>query len=344
MNRRRGPLSRRIPLLAFAALAVPAALLLAAEARPPVSVFFETQLPYFYEGDPLPVAMTVKNVSEAAVDNSRGIDLLGGMRVEDARGGKLKPAEGVTSLITQPKTLEKSAFFGRIIMVNEVFPGLQKPGNYKLSWKGEGAFSNDLILRVVERYDPKKDYRARIETDFGPIVIEFFKATSPRHVQNFVDLVRQGFYTGNQFHRILPGTAIVGGSPTGDPAAGSGYNLDPELASLPVPAGAVVQVRNRETNPMDSGSHFMITAIAKPDMRGRVTVLGQVVEGLDTVKTICQVPTLREATAPPGTPARPAKPVLIRKITLSEVTPKEAEKGAAAKPATGKPEKKEKKD
>jgi len=332
-----------VALFSFSALAATAALLFAADTRPPVSIFFETQLPYFYEGDPLPVALTVKNISEATVDNSKGIDLLGGMRVEDARGARLKPAEGVTSLITQPRALEKSAFFGRIVMVNEIFPGLQRAGNYKLTWKGEGAESNDLILHVVERYDPKKDYRARIETDFGPIVIEFARATAPRHVQNFIDLVRQGFYTGNQFHRILPGVAIVGGSPTGDPAAGAGYNLDPEISNLPVPAGTVLQVRNRETNPMDSGSHFMITAIAKPDMRGRVTILGQVVEGLDTVKTICQVPTLREADLPPGSPARPAKPVLIRKITLSEVKAKEAEKGAA-KPAAGKTEKKEKKD
>ena len=333
-----------VALFSFSALAATAALLFAADTRPPVSIFFETQLPYFYEGDPLPVALTVKNISEATVDNSKGIDLLGGMRVEDARGARLKPAEGVTSLITQPRALEKSAFFGRIVMVNEIFPGLQRAGNYKLTWKGEGAESNDLILHVVERYDPKKEYRARIETDFGPIVIEFARATAPRHVQNFIDLVRQGFYTGNQFHRILPGVAIVGGSPTGDPAAGAGYNLDPEISNLPVPAGTVVQVRNRETNPMDSGSHFMITAIAKPDMRGRVTILGQVVEGLDTVKTICQVPTLREADAPPGTPARPAKPVLIRKITVSEVKAKEAEKGTAGKPAPAKPEKKEKKD
>jgi peptidyl-prolyl cis-trans isomerase B (cyclophilin B) len=331
-------------LLSFAALAAPAALLSAAETKPPVSVFFETQLPYFYEGDPLPVAMMVKNVSDSTVDNSKEIDLLGGMRVEDARGGKLKPAVGVTSLITQPKALEKSAFFGRIVMVNEIFPGLQKAGNYKLSWKGEGVSSNDLILHVVERYDPKKDYRARIETDFGPIVMEFAKAAAPRHVRNFIDLVRQGFYNGNQFHRILPGTAIVGGSPTGDPAAGAGYNLDPELSDVPMPAGTVIQVRNRETGPMDSGSHFMITAIGKPDMRGRVTVLGHVVEGLDTVKTICQVPTLREADAPPGMPARPVKPILIRKITLSEVTVKESGKEAAGKPAAGKPEKKDKKD
>jgi peptidyl-prolyl cis-trans isomerase B (cyclophilin B) len=178
----------------------------------------------------------------------------------------------------------------------------------------------------VERYNPKKDYNARIETDFGPIVIRLNKAAAPRHVQNFIDLVRQGFYNGNQFHRILAGMAIVGGSPTGDPGSGAGYNLEPELSETPVPAGTVVQVRNQETGPMDSGSHFMITAISMPDMRGRLTVLGHVVEGLDTVKTICQVPTLREANAPPGTPTRPVKPVLIRKVTLSELSPEEAGK------------------
>jgi cyclophilin family peptidyl-prolyl cis-trans isomerase len=323
-------------LFLLAGLAAPVCLRAAAESRGPISVFFETQLPYFYEGDPLPVAMTVKNVSDKTVDNSKGIDLLGGMIVEDARGSKLKPATAGLPLITEPKSLEESAFFGRIIKANEVFPGLGKAGNYKLSWKGELGGSNELILHVVERYDPKKDYRARIDTDFGPIVFEFTKATAPRHVRNFIDLVRQGFYNGNQFHRILSGSAIIGGSPTGDPAVGAGYNLDPELAPEQVPAGTVLQVRNRETGPMDSGAHFMITAIAKPDLRGRMTVLGHVVEGLDTVKTICQVPTLRDTDAPSGGPARPVKQVLIRKITLTEVTQEEA----GAKPPAAKTEKK----
>jgi cyclophilin family peptidyl-prolyl cis-trans isomerase len=324
----------RPAVLGVMALAVPAVLCGAAESNPSISVFFETQLPYYYQGDPLPVAVTVKNVSERTVDNSKGLDLLGGTQVEDARGVRLKPAEGIASLITQPKSLEKSAFFGRILMLNEIFPALQKPGNYKMSWKGEGTSSNELILHVVERYDPKKDYRAKIETDFGPIVIEFEKEASPRHVRNFIDLTRQGFYNGNQFHRILPGVAIVGGSPTGDPAAGAGYNLDPEISEQPLVAGTVVQVRNRQTGEMDSGAHFMILAIAKADLRGRATVLGHVVEGLDTVKTICQVPTLRETTAPVGSPARPVKPVLIRRITLSEVTAPSSEKAAARKSPT----------
>ena len=75
---------------ALAALLVPAALALSADTKPPLSLFFETQFPYFYEGDPLAVAMTVKNVSDGTVDNSKGLDLLAGMQVEDARGAKLK--------------------------------------------------------------------------------------------------------------------------------------------------------------------------------------------------------------------------------------------------------------
>jgi len=302
----------------------------------PISIYFETQLPYFYEGDNIPVAMTVKNVSDGPVDNSQGLDLLGGFQVEDAKGTKLKPAEGSHTLVSQPKALEKSAFFGRVLPLEEIFPGLKKAGNYKVSWKGAGADSNTLILHVVSRYDPKKNYRARLETDFGPIVIDLDKDSAPRHVRNFVDLARQGFYNGNQFHRILPGVAIVGGSPTGDPTAGAGYNLDPEPSRTPMEAGTVVQVRNRETGAMDSGSHFMILAIAKPDLTGQMSVLGKVVEGMDTVKTICQVPTARRPDEPAGMPERPVKPILIKKVTLTEVAESAPPKTGEAKPASPK--------
>ena len=307
------------------ALALSAAIAIPADARPPLSIFFETQLPYFYEGDDLPVAMTVKNTSENTFDNAKGLNLLPGLLVEDARGTKLKMAEGTQIALTQPKSLEKSAFFGRILPITQLFPGLQKAGNYRLSWKGEGATANELILHIVERYDPKKNYRARIETDFGNIVVELNQDLAPRHVRNFVDLVHQGFYNGNQFHRILPGVAIIGGSPTGDLAAGSGYNLDPETSKAPIDAGTLIQARNRETGSMDSGSHIMITAVARQDLRGAVSVLGKVVEGLDTVKTLCQVPTAKSQGAPPGSPERPVKPLLIKKVTLTEVTGKTAE-------------------
>jgi len=305
-------------LAALAALLVPAALALSADAKPPLSVFFETQLPYFYEGDDLPVAMTVKNISDGTVDNRKGLELLAGLQVEDARGAKLKKSETTGILMTQPASVEKSAFFGRVLSLTEIFPGLQKAGNYKLSWNGEGADANSLILHIVERYDPKKNYRAKFETEFGNFVIDLNKEASPRHVRNFVDLVREGYYNGNQFHRVIPGQAIIGGSPTGDPAAGSGYNLDPEISEVPTDAGTMLQVRNRETGAMDSGAHFMILGIAKPELRGRMSVLGKVVEGMDTIKTLCQVPVVQTRGEAPGSPARPVKPLLIKKVTVSE--------------------------
>ena len=323
----RSTLLSRLALLAT--LLVPAALALSADVKPTLSVYFETQFPYYYEGDPLEVAVTIKNLSESTVDNGKGLDLLGGLQVEDARGTKLKKAENVGPLITQPKALEKSAFFGKILTLNEVFPGLQKAGNYRLSWKGEGAGGNSLILHVVERYDAKKDYRAKLETEFGNIVIALNKTAAPRHVRNFVDLVREGFYNGNQFHRIVPGQAIIAGSPTGDPGAGSGYNLDLEVSELPIESGTVVQLRNRDTGNMDSGAHIMILGIAKPELKGKVTVLGKVVDGLDTVKTLCQVPVVSTRGDAPGTPARPVKPVLIKKATLTEETAKTAAEKAA---------------
>jgi cyclophilin family peptidyl-prolyl cis-trans isomerase len=313
-------------LAALVALLVPAALALFADAKPPLSVFFETQLPYFYEGDDLPVAITVKNVSDGTVDNSKGLDLMAGLQVEDARGAKLKKSDTTGIIMTQPAAVEKSAFFGRVLSLNAIFPGLAKAGNYRLSWKGEGADANSLILHIVERYDPKKNYRAKFETEFGNFVIDLNKEAAPRHVRNFVDLVREGYYNGNQFHRVIPGQAIIGGSPTGDPAAGSGYNLDPEVSEVPTDAGTMLQIRNRETGAMDSGAHIMILGIAKPELRGRVSVLGKVVEGMDTIKTLCQVPVVQTRGEAPGAPARPVKPLLIKKVTVTEVP-------AAEKPA-----------
>ncbi len=349
MTRRRASSHPLLVLLAWSAVLAPVALLRGAEPPPPVSIYFESQVPYVYEDDPIMVALTVKNVTDKTVDNAKGLDLVGGMLVDAARGSKLKAAENLGSFLSQPKVIEQSAFFGRVIDVTQVFPGLKKAGNYKLSWKGTAATSNDLVLHVVERFNPKKDYRVRIETDFGPIVVELAKDRAPRHVRNFVDLVRQGYYNGTQFHRVVPGQSIIGGSQTGDPDSGTGYNLQPEFSDVPVEAGTVLQVRNRYTAPDDSGAVvralsrppvddsgaiFMISAIGDPDLRGKVTILGKVVEGMDTVKTICQVPLLHEQGTPRGAPSRPVKPVLMKKVTATEVTatPEKApEKGKGSK-------------
>tara|TARA_R110000823_G_C15673837_1_gene473442 strand:+ start:166 stop:603 length:438 start_codon:yes stop_codon:yes gene_type:complete len=71
--------------------------------------------------------------------------------------------------------------------------------------------------------------KAKIETKYGTMLVEFFNEDAPKTVQNFIGLAKQGFYKGLSFHRVLPGFVIQGGCPQGTGAGGPGYNIDCEL-------------------------------------------------------------------------------------------------------------------
>ena len=71
--------------------------------------------------------------------------------------------------------------------------------------------------------------KAKIETKYGTMLVEFFNEDTPKTVQNFIGLAKQGFYKGLSFHRVLPGFVIQGGCPQGTGAGGPGYNIDCEL-------------------------------------------------------------------------------------------------------------------
>ena len=172
-----------------------------------------------------------------------------------------------------------------------------------------------LATRIIKKYDPDKDYQAVIETDFGRIVLEFYKDLAPFHTRNFIDLANLKFYDGLLFHRIVKGEMIFGGSPTGDERGSPGYNVAPEPNGLKVLPGVVAQVRNTQTGADESGSIFMIAATALPDLDARVTVFGRVVEGLDTVKAITNLPTVGSA---PRAASRPIKDVTIKKVEIQE--------------------------
>lgn len=68
--------------------------------------------------------------------------------------------------------------------------------------------------------DPKKKYKARMETDKGTMVIELFADKAPKTVNNFVFLAREGFYDGIMFHRVISNFMAQGGDPTGRGSGG----------------------------------------------------------------------------------------------------------------------------
>lgn len=144
----------------------------------------------------------------------------------------------------------------------------------------------------------KIDPRITITTRFGEIKIRFYPDDAPRHVDNFLKLVKLGFYNGTTFHRVVPGFLIQGGDPlsrnpdrTLHGTGGPGYFLPPEPNDRPHKRGAVAMAKvPRESNSTrdfnDSGSQFYISVAHNAGLDRTYTVFGEVFRGLDVVDKI----------------------------------------------------------
>jgi len=137
----------------------------------------------------------------------------------------------------------------------------------------------------VMAIDPAREYRARIETDLGEIVIELFAEKAPKTVNNFVFLAREGFYDGVIFHRVISDFMAQTGDPTGQGSGGPGYRFEDEFGpGLKHDGKGIVSMANAGAN--TNGSQFFITHRATPHLDGKHAVFGRVVEGLDVLMSI----------------------------------------------------------
>jgi len=133
--------------------------------------------------------------------------------------------------------------------------------------------------------DPKKKYKAHMATDNGTMVIELFADKTPKTVNNFVFLSREGYYDGVIFHRVIDNFMVQGGDPTGTGTGGPGYKFGDEFdPSLKHDKRGVLSMAN--AGPGTNGSQFFITHVATPWLDGKHSVFGQVVEGLDVLMSI----------------------------------------------------------
>jgi len=155
--------------------------------------------------------------------------------------------------------------------------------------------------------DPKKQYKARMETDKGTMVIELFANKTPMTVNNFVFLAREGYYDGVIFHRVIDNFMVQGGDPTGTGRGGPGYKFGDEFdASLKHDKQGILSMAN--AGPGTNGSQFFITHGPTPHLNGKHTVFGQIVEGLDVLMSI--------PARDPGNVNAPA--VKIIRVTIEE--------------------------
>ena len=154
----------------------------------------------------------------------------------------------------------------------------------------------------------KEDY-AIISTSYGDMVVKFFEGAAPKHVESFKTHAKNGYYNGTIFHRVIPGFMIQGGDPntkgenkasygTGGYAAkyyGIGLEDDSKTWSLPAEFNNIKHTRGilsmaRSNDPNSGGSQFFICAANVPHLNGKYTVFGQVVDGLEIIDQIINLP------------------------------------------------------
>lgn len=122
----------------------------------------------------------------------------------------------------------------------------------------------------------------------GRIVFKFYPEDAPNTVDNFIELTNKGFYDGLKFHRVIPGFIAQGGCPLGTGTGGPGYTIKAEFNSQKHIRGTVAMARSQD--PDSAGSQFYICLEPQPDLDGKYTVFGQVIEGLNVLDGIVKLP------------------------------------------------------
>ena len=145
--------------------------------------------------------------------------------------------------------------------------------------------------------DPDRPYFAIIETTKGLFCAELYAKQTPKTVNSFRFLAEQGFFDGVDFHRVLPGFVAQVGDPTGSGFGGPGYRFEDEIDPDLIHDGpGILSMANAGAD--TNGSQFFITYDALPQLDGKHTVFGRVVEGMDVVESLMPRDPQRDPYAP----------------------------------------------
>ncbi|RCK71926.1 MAG: Peptidyl-prolyl cis-trans isomerase [Ignavibacteriae bacterium] len=167
----------------------------------------------------------------------------------------------------------------------------------------------DTVKQKGRKLEQTKNPVVVMETNMGTIELELFAKQTPKTVENFLGLVRKGYYNGVIFHRVIDNFMIQGGDPTGTGRGGEsiwGKEFEDEIRpELKHDGPGILSMANR--GPNTNTSQFFITLVATPWLDGKHTVFGKVINGMDVVKAIGKVKTIK-----PGD--RPEKDVVMKKV------------------------------
>ena len=239
-----------------------------------------------------------------ALLNSGGDDdddgVAAGNTTTSAPGDTTTTAAGATTTTAAGATTTTAA--GGAIDISKVSCNETKPAKAPTDEQYEAAEDQKL--------DPAKKYTATMETSCGNIVIELDPKASPKSVNSFVFLAREGFYDGTKFHRVVEDFVIQGGDPTATGTGGPGYTT----AEEPPADGkyALGDFAGAKTSaPNSTGSQFFIVTgdPAPLDQAGTYTYYGKVVQGIEVAK---KLESFNQGDGPP------TRDLYLFKVTITE--------------------------
>ena len=124
-----------------------------------------------------------------------------------------------------------------------------------------------------------------MELKDGKVEITLRPDLAPEHVKRFKTLIREGFYDGVVFHRVIPGFMAQSGDPTGTGMGGSSYpDLKAEFSNENYVRGTLGAARSQD--PDSANSQFFIMFAPAPHLNGQYTVFGEVTKGMEIVDKI----------------------------------------------------------
>jgi len=310
---------RRISVVVIMlALGVLASRAAAPPVNPPsgsVKAVMELKQQFYYVGEPMTVRVAISNDGTSDVANPVKSPIFGSFIVADPQGKRLAAqAKPQAQEPSRPTKLTPSEFYGAAVDLSQMYPQLRSKGKYSIRWSADGVSSDEIVVTVIPKFDPSKDYTARVETELGDFVIELLKRSAPIAVKTFVDLANAGFYDGLVLHEARVDQIVGGGDPTGTGGGQAPILYPAELAAIPIVAGSVI-MKPAGLAPPANSSQFVVSLRPEPGWIGQFTVLGQVIDGLDLVRKISNVPTSDRPKY------RPLKDIHTIHVTIQEKMP-----------------------
>ena len=284
------------------------------QASADVTVNLELSQQFYYAGDPLPVRVSVGNNGVENLGNPVKIDLSRGFKVL-RDGNPVKRSDHKVDEPSRPSKLAPLTFYGAVIDLAKLYPGLSEVGDYEIRWEGNGVASRTLQIKMLPRFDPARQYEAEVQTSMGNFTIRLAGDASPIAVKAFVDMAHADFYDALPIHEVRTRRSVAAGDPQYAPTPRRPFLFPAEKSSRPVLAGTVI-LKPVQPSPPANSSQFAVMLRPEPTLLGQVTVLGQVVKGLDVVQRISDVPSSAQTSRPPF---KPLKDVTIRDIVIREV-------------------------